>query len=74
ERSGQPASRGLLAVNAASREAQGSMQGAASRAGIFGSALSALGPAGLAAGAGLGAIALGAARAFQIAREGMDFA
>lgn len=74
ERSGQPASRGLLAVNAASREVQGGMQGAASRAGVFGNVLSALGPAGVAAGAGLGALAFGVGKAFQIAREGMDFA
>lgn len=74
ERSGQPASRGLLAVNAASREVQGGMQNAAARTGAFGNVLGALGPAGVAAAAGLGAVALGAAKAFQIAREGMDFA
>lgn len=74
ERSGQPASRGLLAVNAASRELQGSMQAANARTGAFGSVLAALGPAGLAAGAGLGALALGVGKEFQIAKQGMDFA
>ncbi|MBC7282676.1 hypothetical protein [Hoeflea sp.] len=74
ERSGQPASRGLLAVNAASRELQGGLQATNARTGAFGSVLAALGPAGLAAGAGLGALALGVGKAFQIAKQGMDFA
>ena len=74
ERSGQPASRGLLAVNAASREVQGGIQGAAGRAGAFGNVLRTLGPAGVAAAAGLGVMALAIGKAFQIAKEGMDFA
>ncbi|MEW6592059.1 MAG: hypothetical protein AB1418_13610, partial [Pseudomonadota bacterium] len=74
ERSGQPASRGLLAINAASKEAQGAMQGAASRGGALGSVLSSIGPAGLTAAAGLGVLATGIGIAFKKAKEGMDFA
>ncbi|MCW5727253.1 hypothetical protein [Parvibaculum sp.] len=73
ERAGVPASRGLLAVNAASRGLQGNMQGLAGRAGVLGTALSALGPIGIGVAAGLGAMALGISRAFRIAREGMEF-
>ena len=58
ERAARPASRGLLAMDAASREAQSAMQGFASRAGGIGSVLSALGPAGLVAAAGIGAVLL----------------
>ena len=73
ERSGVPASRGLLAVNAASRQLQGNMQGLAGRAGLLGASLTALGPIGVAVAAGLGAMALGISRAFSIAKEGMAF-
>lgn len=74
ERAGQPASRGLLAINAASKEMQGGLQGAASRGGSLGSVLASIGPAGLTAAAGLGVFAAAAGFAFKKAKEGMDFA
>lgn len=74
ERAGQPASRGLLAINAASKEMQSGLQGAASRGGALGGVLSSIGPAGLAAAAGLGVFAASVGFAFKKAKEGMDFA
>lgn len=50
----QPAA-GLKGINAASREVQGAMQDLGGRAGALGRILGALGPVGLAAGAGVGA-------------------
>lgn len=68
-----PASRGLLAVNAVSRDGQAIMQGYAGRLGVAGSALSAIGPAGLVAAAALGAVGVAALKAFSISREAAEF-
>ncbi|MBX3488863.1 hypothetical protein [Parvibaculum sp.] len=73
ERASVPPTRGLLAVNAASRQLQGNMQGLSGRAGVLGASLTALGPIGLGVAAALGAMALGIGKAFSIAREGMAF-
>ncbi len=54
ESAAQPASKSLLAMNAASQDIQGGMAGFASRLGPIGSVMMALGPAGLAAGAAIG--------------------
>lgn len=54
EGAAQPASRSLLAINAASQDIQGGMAAFASRLGPIGSVMMALGPAGLAAGAAIG--------------------
>lgn len=54
---GQPAARSLLALNEVGAAAQGVLSDFAGRAGVVGSALTALGPAGLAAGASIGALA-----------------
>ncbi|TAN72950.1 MAG: phage tail tape-measure protein [Magnetospirillum sp.] len=54
EGAAQPASKSLLAINAASQDIQGGMAGFASRLGPIGSVMMALGPAGLAAGAAIG--------------------
>ena len=54
EGAAQPASKSLLAMNAASQDIQGGMAGFASRLGPIGSVMMALGPAGLAAGAAIG--------------------
>ncbi|CAA7621623.1 Phage-related minor tail protein (fragment) [Candidatus Terasakiella magnetica] len=54
ETAAQPASKSLLAMNAASQDIQGGMAGFASRLGPIGSVMMALGPAGLAAGAAIG--------------------
>lgn len=54
--SSRPASQGLLAVNAASREVRSGLEGVARQAGPVGSVLSALGPGGLAAAAGIAAM------------------
>jgi lambda family phage tail tape measure protein len=50
----QPASRGLLAVNAAANVGRNEIEGWANRAGAGASVLSAFGPAGIAAAAGVG--------------------
>lgn len=55
EKQSAPASKGLLAVNAVSRELQGSMQASAGRIGLVGAGLGAIGPAGLVAAAGVAA-------------------
>lgn len=74
EQGGPKASRGLRAVDRASRSLQGSLTGVAARAGPLGVALGSLGPAGLAAAAGLGALLLGARALFRAAPEAIDFA
>lgn len=69
ERSAQPASRSLLALNAASRTAQGSIQGMATRLGPVGAGLSALGPGGLAAAGGLAAVVAAGAGLTKLALD-----
>ncbi|PIW27482.1 MAG: phage tail tape measure protein [Rhodospirillales bacterium CG15_BIG_FIL_POST_REV_8_21_14_020_66_15] len=71
ERASAPASKGLLAVNAVSRQLQGHVQGFASRIGLVGSGLMALGPAGLAAAAGIGVFAVGLTAAMRAARNAL---
>ena len=61
EKASRPASKGLVAVNAAAQEGQTFLRGYAAQAGPLGSALSAIGPGGLLAAAAIGAIAAGAA-------------
>ncbi|CUW39671.1 putative Phage-related minor tail protein [Magnetospirillum sp. XM-1] len=53
EAAAQPASKGLLAVNAASGGVRGELSAVASRLGPLGSAMTALGPIGIAAGAAI---------------------
>lgn len=65
---------GLRAINAASEDLKDSLSEAADHAGIFGSALSALGPTGLIAAAALGGLALAAHEAFSQTREAEQFA
>jgi hypothetical protein len=65
----QPASRGLLAVDAASREVQASLGRFAGQLGPVGRGLSALGPAGLAAGAAIGGIVLALRQGLDAAAE-----
>ncbi len=55
EKQSKPASKGLLAINAVSGELQGGISAMADRMGALGVGLGALGPAGLAAAAGIGA-------------------
>lgn len=71
EGASKPASKGLLAVNAVSRELQGSMTAFGGRIGAVGSALMALGPAGLAAAAGLGGVVAGIAMALRRTGESL---
>lgn len=68
----RPASRGLAAVDRASQNLKGEIDGLASRAGGFGSVLTALGPAGLGAAAGIGATVAGLARGATIARDAVE--
>lgn len=65
KQSGQKASVGLKAVDAAARDIRGSIEGMAGRLGPAGAALSALGPAGLAAAAGIAAITAAALPALR---------
>lgn len=69
ERSAEPASRSLLALNAASRETRGGMEGLAGRLGPIGSAIGALGTVGLAASAGVAALGLALVAAVQRSRD-----
>ncbi|PJK29964.1 phage tail tape measure protein [Minwuia thermotolerans] len=69
ERSSKPASKSLLALNAASGRVQLGMGALAGRAGGLGNALGALGPAGLGVGAAMGTAALAMNMAIRAARE-----
>lgn len=70
ELAGQPASKSLLAMNAAANDVKGSVVGLTGNLGPFGSALGAIGPIGLAVGAALAVVTLGLKSALQHASEG----
>lgn len=74
DRSMREAGVGLRALDAASIEARGGMDGLAGRAGAAGGVLRALGPWGMAAAAGLGVVSIAAAKALTQAREAMALA
>ncbi|MDX9688999.1 MAG: phage tail tape measure C-terminal domain-containing protein [Alphaproteobacteria bacterium] len=59
ELAGQPASKSLIALNAAANDMKGAAIGLSSQMGPLGAGLAALGPIGIAAGAALGALTLG---------------
>ncbi|WP_157089388.1 phage tail tape measure protein [Oceanibaculum pacificum] len=61
--------RGLLALNTASRSARDGIAGLAARVGPAGTVLGALGPAGIAAAAGIGTVTLAFAGFLRAARE-----
>ena len=65
ELAGQPASKSLLALNAAANDVKGAAIGLTSQIGPLGSAMAALGPAGIAAGAGLGAMVIMLKKSFD---------
>ncbi len=65
ELAGQPASKSLLALNAAANDVRGAAIGLTSQIGPLGSAMAALGPAGIAAGAGLGAMVVMLKKSFD---------
>lgn len=69
ERAGQKGDRGLRAVNRAAKDVQSSVNQLAGRVPVLGNALVALGPAGLAGAAGIGAVILGLRAGLRIARE-----
>lgn len=69
ERSGQKGDRGLRAVSRAAQDVRSNVDGLAGRVPVLGNALTALGPAGLVAAAGIGAIVLGLRAGLRIARE-----
>ncbi len=69
ERATLPASRSLLALNAAGREAKGALQDYASRLGPVGAVMEAMGPAGMAAAAGLAGMAAAGAGLIKIAND-----
>ncbi|MCK9994634.1 MAG: hypothetical protein Dbin4_03154, partial [Alphaproteobacteria bacterium] len=64
-----PASKGLLALNDASRSVRGEMESLTGRLGPLGSALSALGIGGVAAGAALAGLGVGLKAALAAAAE-----
>ena len=70
ETGSRPASRGLLALNAAAVEGRGELEGFARQGGIVGRSLSAMGPAGLAAAAGIGAVVLALRSMVRSAQQG----
>lgn len=72
ESASQPASKGLLALNAASKDIQAGMTAFGSRLGAVGASMIAFGPAGLAAAAGLAALATGLVGAIRGAREASE--
>ncbi len=69
ELAGKPASKGLLAVNAAANDVKGAAIGLSSQIGPLGSAMTALGPIGIALGAALGAVTLGLSASIKEAAE-----
>ena len=70
---GRAPSAGLKALGAASDELKGKLGGVASQAGIVGTSLGALGPAGLAAAAGIGVMVAALSVAINKAREAGEF-
>jgi len=72
EKASLPASKGLLALNAASKEGQAALHGYAAQAGPMGAALSAIGPAGLAAAAGLTAVVGAGAALLSLAQHAAE--
>ncbi|MFO0992558.1 MAG: phage tail tape measure C-terminal domain-containing protein [Hyphomicrobiales bacterium] len=73
ERAGQPASRGIAAVDAAAKEARSSIENLASRAGAGEQVLRAFGPAGLVAAAGLGAMVITFGAVMAKAHEAIEY-
>ena len=69
ELAGQPSSKALLAINAAANDVKGSVRAMAGELGPLGSALEAIGPAGLAVGAGLAVVTLGLEKSIEAAAE-----
>ncbi len=69
EKQSQPASRGLLALNAVSKEVRAGMTAQAGALGAVGAGLIALGPAGLVAGAAIAVIAATIVKTAQAAAE-----
>ena len=69
ERATVPASRSLLALNAAGKEAKGALQDYAARLGPVGAVMEAMGPAGMAAAAGLAGMAAAGAGLLKIAND-----
>jgi len=69
ELAGQPASKGLIALNAAANDVKGAATGLAHKIGPLGSAMVALGPAGIAAGAAIAVLSLGLEKSIEQAME-----
>ncbi len=69
ESASAPASKGLLALNAASGQVQAAMGGMAGRVGILGDALSAIGPGGLVAAAAIGGVFVALSRGVREAED-----
>ena len=70
---GRAPSAGLRALGAASDELKGKLGGLSGQTGSLGNVLSTLGPRGLAAAAGIGAIALALLKAMDAGRQAIDY-
>jgi len=69
ELAGKPASKSLIALNAAANDVKSGAVGLSGQIGPLGSAMAALGPVGLAVGAALGVVTLGLTASIQEAAE-----
>ncbi|MGL4963190.1 MAG: hypothetical protein ACRC67_18305, partial [Inquilinus sp.] len=74
ERAGAPASKGLLALNEVAGDLRGRIDDLSGRAGPLGRALSALGPMGIAAAAGIGAAIAALGILYTKGKEALAFA
>ena len=72
ERASAPASKGLLAINAAGKEGKAVIQNYAAAAGPIGTVMSSMGMSGLAAAAGVGALTVAFGKAILIAKQGLE--
>src|SRR6266496_3902826 len=72
ELAAQPASRGLIALNTAGEGLQTRFRGLVSDAGFAGDIISKLGPAGIAAAAGIGAISIALTAGLASARHSIE--
>ena len=69
ETTSQPASRGLLVLNAAAREGRSEMEHLGRRGGVVSRVLGSMGPAGIAAAAGVGALVLALGAMLRTSRQ-----
>ena len=69
ERASRPAGRGIKAIDRAAKDARGSLNSFANRLPVIGPSLASMGPAGLAAAAGVAAVGVALTAAIRVSRE-----